>query len=39
MIALDWNATPQERAARFPCDGYLHIPVRRLTRAVTIAAP
>jgi hypothetical protein len=39
MIPWDWNTTPQERAARFPCDGYLDAPVRRLTRAITIAAP
>ena len=39
MIPWDWNATPQERAARFPSDGYLDPPVRRLTRAITIAAP
>src|SRR5215204_4426309 len=39
MIPWDWNTTPQERAAHFPCDGYLDPPVRRLTRAITIAAP
>ena len=39
MIPWDWNATPQERAARFPSDDYLDPPVRRLTRAITIAAP
>jgi hypothetical protein len=39
MIPWDWHTTPRERAARFPCDGYLDIPVRRLTRAVTITAP
>ena len=39
MIPWDWNTTPQERAARFPCDDYLDPPVRRLTRAITIAAP
>ena len=39
MIPWDWNTTPQERAARFPCDGYLDAPVRRLTRAITITAP
>ena len=39
MIPWDWNATPQERAARFPSDDYLDPPVRRLTRAMTIAAP
>ncbi|HEU4397804.1 MAG TPA: hypothetical protein VFU54_08230 [Actinomycetota bacterium] len=39
MIPWDWNTTPQERAARLPCDGYLDPPVRRLTRAITIAAP
>ncbi len=39
MIPWDWNTTPQERAARFPCDGYLDTPVRRLTRAITITAP
>lgn len=39
MIPWDWNTTPQERAARFPCDGSLDTPVRRLTRAITITAP
>ena len=39
MIPWDWNATPEERAAHFPCDDYLNIATRRLTRAVTIAAP
>jgi hypothetical protein len=39
MIPWDWNATPEERAAHFPCDDYLSIPVRRLTRAITIVAP
>ena len=39
MIPWAWNATPQERAARFPSDDYLDPPVRRLTRAMTIAAP
>ena len=39
MIPWDWNTTRQERAARFPCDGYLEMPVRRLTRAMTIMAP
>ena len=39
MIPWDWNTTPQERAARFPSDDYLDPPVRRLTRAMTIAAP
>jgi hypothetical protein len=39
MIPWDWNAIPQERAARFPSDDYLDPPVRRLTRAITIAAP
>jgi len=39
MIPWDWNTTPQERAARFPCDDYLDTPVRRLTRAITIEAP
>ena len=39
MIPWDWNTTPQERAARFPCDDYLDPPVRRLIRAITIAAP
>jgi hypothetical protein len=39
MIPWEWNTTAQERAARFACDGYLDSPVRRLTRAVTIAAP
>jgi hypothetical protein len=39
MIPWDWNTTSQERAVRFPCDGYLEGPVRRLTRAVTITAP
>jgi hypothetical protein len=39
MIPWDWNATPEERAAQFPCDDYLSVPVRRLTRAITIAAP
>src|SRR5215207_11344984 len=38
MIPWDWNTTSQERAARFPCDDYLDTPVRRLTRAITIAA-
>jgi hypothetical protein len=38
MIPWDWHTTAQERAARFACDGYLDSPVRRLTRAVTIAA-
>jgi hypothetical protein len=39
MIPLDWNATPEERAAHFPSDDYLNIATRRLTRGVTIAAP
>lgn len=39
MIPWDWNTTPEERAARFACDNYLNMPVRRLTRAITIAAP
>src|SRR5512132_1508258 len=39
MIPWDWNTTPQERAARFPCDDYLDTLVGRLTRAITIAAP
>jgi hypothetical protein len=39
MTPWDWNATPDERLANFPCDGYLDVPVRRLTRAITIAAP
>jgi len=39
MMPWDWNATPEERAAHFPCDDYLNVPVRRLTRAITITAP
>lgn len=39
MIPWAWNTTPQERAARFPCDRYLDPPVWRLTRAITITAP
>jgi hypothetical protein len=39
MIPWDWNTTSAERTAHFPCDDYLAVPVRRLTRAVTIAAP
>ena len=39
MIPWEWNTTLQERAARFPCDDHLDTPFRRLTRAITIAAP
>lgn len=39
MIPWDWNTTAEDRAARFACDNYLDMPVRRLTRAITITAP
>jgi hypothetical protein len=39
MIPWAWNTTSDERTAHFPCDDYLEVPVRRLTRAVTVKAP
>ncbi|MEX0426239.1 hypothetical protein AB3X52_01315 [Nocardioides sp. DS6] len=34
-----WGATPEEAARDYPADSTLGVPVRRLTRAVDVAAP
>ena len=32
------NSTPEERAAEYPCDGYLQVPAKSYLRAVTVKA-
>lgn len=32
------NSTPEERAAEYPCDGYLEVPTRPIVRAITVKA-